>query len=162
MALTERLAQVGISLADLTALLAARSLNGASPPSPPPPPPQPQLEEQPDPVPVKVINENTYKEGAHHQQPSTFGKGKIHIMRTSRVTAPTVLGTRVGFAAAPGNLDLSFFAFIKSLQSKEEGEMYIEDFQKRMEKKFPKMMPGNGNVLGSSSSSSQVRVPVRC
>ncbi|KAJ2926484.1 hypothetical protein H1R20_g10620, partial [Candolleomyces eurysporus] len=159
MALTERLAQIGISLADLTALLAATSRNGGSP-SPPPPPAQP--EEQSEPVPaLKVINENTYRDGAYHEQPSTFGKGKIHIMRTSRVAAPTSSGTGVGLAAAPGNPDRSFLAFIESLQSKEEGEMYIEDFQKRIEKKFPKVMPGEGNVLGSSSSSAQVRVPVR-
>ncbi|RXW17914.1 hypothetical protein EST38_g7940 [Candolleomyces aberdarensis] len=155
MALTleEQLAQMGISPEDFKALLASKRQNTDSAPPPPPPPPQPQ--EEPGCAQVKVIIENTYKEQAYHEQPSTFGKGKIHIKR-AKVTAPTSSGTGVGFVAAPGNLDRSFFAFIESLKSRDEGEMYIADFERRMEKKFPSM-PGQGNVLVTSSWSSNVQ-----
>ncbi|RXW13314.1 hypothetical protein EST38_g12540 [Candolleomyces aberdarensis] len=84
MALTleQQLAQMGISPEDLKAFVAAKRQNtDSAPPPPPSPPPQPQ--EEPGRAPVKVIIENTYKERAYHEQPSTFGKGKIHIKRAS-------------------------------------------------------------------------------
>ncbi|KAJ2931987.1 hypothetical protein H1R20_g5096, partial [Candolleomyces eurysporus] len=79
MALTfeQQLAQMGISPEDLKAFVAAKHLNTDSAP---PPPHSPQPQEEPGCAPVKVTHENTYKERAYHEQPSTFGKGKIHII----------------------------------------------------------------------------------
>ncbi|KAJ2928187.1 hypothetical protein H1R20_g8905, partial [Candolleomyces eurysporus] len=82
--LEEQLAQMGISPEDLQAFVAAkRQKVDFAPPAPPPPQPQ----EGPRCAPVKVTIENTYKEREYHEQPATFGKGKIHIMRTKMYVA---------------------------------------------------------------------------
>ncbi|KAJ2935418.1 hypothetical protein H1R20_g1676, partial [Candolleomyces eurysporus] len=80
MALTleQQLAQLGISPEDLKELIANKHRNANSAP---PPPPEPQ--EEPGRAPVKIIYEGVYKDRAYHEQPSTFGNGKIQIKRAS-------------------------------------------------------------------------------
>jgi hypothetical protein len=80
MALTleEQLNQMGVSLEDLKAFLAAKDQKAESA-SPPPPPSQPHEK----PALLTVIVENRYENGAYHEQPCTFGEGRIRIMRSS-------------------------------------------------------------------------------
>ncbi|KAJ2915699.1 hypothetical protein MD484_g4732, partial [Candolleomyces efflorescens] len=113
-------------------------------------------------APLNRVNENRYENGAVHEEPITYGGGIIRYGSATKVPVPEpTASAEGGYAAAPGNLQASWTAFMRGLETYEEADSYLTEMEKRMKKKFPTTMPGEGQTLYVTCASGQSQRPIR-